>query len=272
MEKQYRQDNSEFADLLEKIGYGCLDMDGERYLKQAIRPAPETIPRLFPRNKSADEWNQRKLDELDGPIFKYKSRIDIEGPDKKLMRDTLLKSRYGPELVIKKGAQVGRHCFRGASDCRLIPTQVMLTVNIDIEGGWCNGTMCEVVSANPWGVEVRKVDKQKGGDKPSKKKQRKDNLRVAVTACHKVEIMNTTGVIYAMPLILAWGFSIHKSQGMTLREVYVDCDGLFAEGHAYVALSRCKSIEGLYINRIPQVRTCKVATDFYFDAMGLSPN
>ena len=50
-----------------------------------------------------------------------------------------------------------------------------------------------------------------------------------------------------MPLRLAWAITIHKSQGLTFEKAIIDAQGAFAHGQTYVALSRCKSLEGLVL-------------------------
>ena len=67
------------------------------------------------------------------------------------------------------------------------------------------------------------------------------------------------------PLKLAYGITIHKSQGMTLENVVVDCNRIFEEGQAYVALSRVKKLEGLYLKGFSadKIKANQKVVDFY---------
>ena len=63
----------------------------------------------------------------------------------------------------------------------------------------------------------------------------------------------TSGNMIQIPLKLAWAMTIHKSQGLTLNNIYVDSTpGIWSEGQLYVALSRCKSFKGLYLKEVPK--------------------
>jgi ATP-dependent DNA helicase PIF1 len=68
-----------------------------------------------------------------------------------------------------------------------------------------------------------------------------------------------------IPLILAWAITIHKSQGLTLDKISCDLSDVFAEGQAYVALSRAVSLEGVFINSInfDRIRANADAIRFY---------
>ena len=70
---------------------------------------------------------------------------------------------------------------------------------------------------------------------------------------------------FQIPLQLSWAFSIHKSQGMTLDSICVDFEGTFCEAQVYVALSRCRSLEGLRIENLDPgtISAPSGALDFY---------
>ena len=68
-----------------------------------------------------------------------------------------------------------------------------------------------------------------------------------------------------IPLLLAWAITIHKSQGMTLEKVQCDLSKVFADGQIYVALSRVKSLKGLYIDELDfkRIKASKEIINFY---------
>ena len=74
-----------------------------------------------------------------------------------------------------------------------------------------------------------------------------DNINYTVNTDSKAIIENKIGSYTQMPLRLAWSITIHKSQGLTFEKAIIDAQGAFAHGQTYVALSRCKNLEGLVL-------------------------
>jgi len=110
-----------------------------------------------------------------------------------------------------------------------------LLANLDVEGGFTNGTRGIVYSLKGGTVGVQFESGQKDVGVHYFKQEYK--------GLHYIRAM--------IPLKLAFATSIHKSQSLTLSSVQIDIGSdVFTEGQSYVALSRCKSLEGLYITKL----------------------
>lgn len=139
--------------------------------------------------------------------------------------------RPAPELLeLKVGAQI-------------------MFVNNDVKQRWQNGTIGKIIELNPDNVLV----------------QKQDGTFVDASICEFQNLTVSNGEIislgyyYQIPLKLAWAVTIHKSQGLTFENVTIDLGrGAFANGQTYVALSRCKSIEGLRLNDTIKRKDIKV--------------
>ena len=109
----------------------------------------------------------------------------------------------------------------------------MLLKNLDFDAGLINGTCGNVEDINDDGIIV-KFD---NGELKLIKREEFDYTKDGKLLARRIQY----------PLRLAYGITIHKSQGMTLDEVFIDFNRIFEYGQAYVALSRVKSLEGLYL-------------------------
>ncbi len=164
---------------------------------------------LFPTNNNVDHYNQSRLDELEEKEFIYSATYSTKEA-KKASRSVLGDNDV---LVFKKGSQV------------------MLTVNLDVTEGLVNGATGIVESCGPGYVHVRFVN---GVSKLMEK--------------YEYIIDEEQGIkAWQIPLRLAWAISIHKSQSATIDMVVIDLGNCFENGQAYVALSRCRSLDGIYL-------------------------
>lgn len=210
--KVYRQTDQVFLEILKDARFGTIGPGQAPHLTANVAKDRDMI-HLFARNKPADDFNFQRLREVPG-ANKYYAGEDW-GTDRGL--DLLQKNCLTPkELFLKVGARV------------------MLLINLDQTLGLINGSLGTVSMCSDGMVEVNFDN----GETISLCKQRVSEIRV-----------NDTLIAYReqIPLRLAWAISIHKSQGMTLERVKIDFDGVFEYGQAYVALSRAKSLEGLYV-------------------------
>lgn len=224
LEKIYRQTDDTFIGLLNKIRNNSVDDADLRSLNTRVGTTPSTGKGtlsvfLTPTNAKAAELNAQKLNVLTGDekIF----RAEIEG--------NCDKSSYPTDdiLSLKKGAQV-------------------MLLNNDSLGRWVNGTLAEVTGFLENVIEV----KLENGMKEEVGPFGWEIFRYDYDVSKKKLTTETVGKFTQYPLKLAWALTIHKSQGKTFDHVTLDLDrGTFAPGQLYVALSRCRSFEGLFLTK-----------------------
>jgi ATP-dependent DNA helicase PIF1 len=142
-----------------------------------------------------------------------------------------------------------------------IGAQVVLIKNINIQEGLVNGSRGVIVGFSPE-ASAPVVRFLSGLTLP---------IEIAKwTLTKKDENHSIIATRYQYPLSLAWAITIHKSQGMSLDAVYTDLSECFADGMAYVALSRCKTLRGLTVIGLSgkSIRTNKEAIEFHAHIIG----
>ncbi len=217
LHEQHRQSDKVFNDILTNIRGGFLtDKQKEIIRSRVVEDASEAdgAIRLDTHNAKVDKINEMKLDRLEGVPKTYV--MDCRGNEAAVK--ALKANCLSPErLTLKVGAKV------------------MLTKN-DIDKRWVNGSQGEVVQLDDVFVKV----KLRSGM----------TVDVGMESWERCEgygkNKNVIAMITQIPLKLAYAITIHKSQGMTLDEAIIDVSHVFACGHAYVAVSRVRSLEGVY--------------------------
>ncbi len=187
---------------------------------------------LTPTNMRAKQVNNFFLEKLSSPLKTFVGQARGSFQDRELPTDL--------ELQVKIGAQV-------------------MMLNNDMRKRWVNGTMGKVVGFSQGGDELEEGDEEAtAADKVIIELETGEKVWVGPHTWEMFQFVldkhtqavdsRTTGTFTQYPFKLAWAVTIHKAQGKTFSKVYVDLTtGAFAHGQLYVALSRCRTLEGLYL-------------------------
>ena len=219
----FRQSDEALIDVLNRIREGDVDEDHLELLNSRVSPIrtlaegdPYVI--LTPTNAAAHRINMAYLDAIPALPVTYTASVSGEYAQSAQPTDQT--------LVLKEGAKV------------------MLLRN-DSERRWVNGTIARVSR-----LDEKRVWIELDGKEMEVEAVTWEARRYAYDQGAQKIVETIAGTFKQFPLRLAWALTIHKSQGLTLDRVYIDLGrGTFAHGQAYVALSRCRTLEGLVLAR-----------------------
>ena len=219
----YRQTDQRFIDILNRIRTGDVthsDLDELNLHHMAdFRPAQgDNYIQLVTHNRMADAINQREMAALSADTFMFDAKVTGTFPE-----DAFPTSR---QLEIKKGAQV-------------------MFVKNDPDKRFINGMLGEVEEVSDDSIRVR----LSGKDNIVKVEPTAwENIRYHMNEeTHKIE-STKIGSFMQYPIKPAWAITIHKSQGLTFDKAVIDAHEAFSPGQAYVALSRCRSLDGMVLS------------------------
>ena len=219
----FRQSDEAFLTVLNRIRDGEATEADLTVLNERTHPIRtlgegDSFVILTPTNAAAHRINMAYLEALPADAKTYEAGISGEFGETAHPTDAT--------LLLKHGAKV------------------MLLRN-DPDKRWVNGTVARVARLEDKRVWIE-VDGKVHEIEPVSWEAR----RYAYDQTAEKIVENVTGTFRQFPLRLAWALTIHKSQGLTLDRVYIDLGrGTFAHGQTYVALSRCRSLEGLALAR-----------------------
>jgi len=232
----YRQSDENFISILNSVRENRLDLPtiealNERFISDFIPSEDQGYITLTTHNASAESINQTRLRELDGK--KYSFTADISGDFPEHIYPTL------PQLTLKKGAQV--MFVRNDPS----PEKEYYNGKIGKITAIIGKTIFVLCPGDAEEVEVEPVSWE--------------NIKYTINEANKEIEEEVVGRFDQYPLKLAWAITIHKSQGLTFERAIIDAQAAFAHGQVYVALSRCKTLEGLVLSS--PINTSGVATD-----------
>ena len=272
LKTMFRQDDSVFRRILGNIRMGNVVTEDVNVLKKYINRTFDSekyqgiIPtKLYPTKNKVDNVNREMFQQLKGDSYTFqfvtRSNCDkyMDGSDKEIPSNVLSKCRKNltPKKMEFESATLANNspCVKTLE--LKIGANVMCTVNLDIDNGICNGSIGKVVDF----IEDSKTQ---------------TNLVPVVLFSngHKVAMSTKywqsedypTIAVGQYPLCLAWAMTIHKIQGATLSMAEIDIGrGIFECGQTYVALSRVKNMEGLYLSNFEpnKIKTNKKVKQFY---------
>lgn len=212
LSEQHRQDDDVFLSFLSALRSGELDQAHHELLLARNKIPTETCTRLYPHNENVDRINSGELGKISGERKVYTMQTQGSKP----LVEALMRGCLSPEeLTLKQGAAV------------------MFTRN-NFEVGYVNGTLGTIVGWSAAGYPFVKTREGKVLEAEPTEWRVEDGKRVLAK-------------LTQVPLRLAWAITVHKSQGMSLDAAYMDLSQAFEYGQGYVALSRVRTLSGLYL-------------------------
>ena len=221
----YRQSDGAFLDLLNRIRENHCDPQvlealNRRYLPDFQPRKEEGYIRLVTHNYQAQRINNYELEQLPGRSYAFRATIDGKFPEYSYPTDELLELKKGAQVMFVKNDSSGEHRYY-------------------------NGMIGEVTDLSADSIEVRAKDSTASF---LLQEEEWANAKYVLDEESKEIVEDIEGTFRQFPLKLAWAITIHKSQGLTFERAIIDASSSFAHGQTYVALSRCKTLEGLVLS------------------------
>ena len=225
LEKVYRQEDDTFIRILNHIREAHPTADDITLLNKRCVPnftpkAGEGYIRLTTHNHLADSYNERELLKLPGGNYTFEAKIEGNFPDYSYPTSDRLTLKQGAQVMFVKNDPTGEHRYFNGRIGEIVEISQSRVCVL------CPGDS-EVIEVEPLTWENTQY-------------QLNPETREIET---KVQ-----GKFHQLPLRLAWAITIHKSQGLTFDHAIIDANLSFAPGQVYVALSRCRTLDGMVLS------------------------
>ena len=220
--KVYRQTDEKFLKILNAIREGNpyeIDFDelNKRYDPQ-FEPKDEAYVYLTSHNRMADDINQKKIKELPGKSRLYHAKVHGEFKESQYPNEETLELKCGAQVMFIRNDASG-------------------------ERKYYNGKLAEITRIEEHEVWVRIENHT---EEYQVKREVWEHKKYTLGKDKKIE-EEVVGSFEQYPIRLAWAVTIHKSQGLTFDRLIIDAGSSFASGQVYVALSRCRTLEGIVL-------------------------
>ena len=221
LKKIYRQNETQFIDLLNKIRINQITLEdlnllNSRFIPSIIKNDNLQYITIATHNRIVDSTNSRKLEELSTELKVFKAETSGTFPEMMLPTES--------NLNLKEGAQI-------------------MFIKNDLNKKYYNGKI----------AKIKKIEKDKliialdENNDIEVKKFTWENIKYSWNDKEKKISEEAIGTFTQYPVKLAWAITVHKSQGLTFENVIADLSGAFTSGQVYVALSRCTTLNGLIL-------------------------
>lgn len=235
LEKVHRQSDILFLDILNEVRSG---MPSEAALQELnkrldpgfVPPESERWIRLTTHNAQADSVNEAKMNALKTDEATFEAQIEGIFPENAYPAETQLRLRVGAQVMFVRNDTSG-------------------------EARYYNGKIATVEKVKP-----QLIVQDESGDSIEVTTEKWENIRYGLNE-ETGEIEGIVdGTFEQVPLRPAWAVTIHKSQGLTFDHVIIDAGAAFSFGQVYVALSRCRTLEGIVLTT-PITRRCTFTSE-----------
>ena len=236
----YRQQDDAFISILNSVRCGRPSPDVIRALNQRYDPnfipsSDEGYIRLTTHNNIANSYNEQQLDMIDEPIHCFDAVIDGNFPEYSYPTEARLELKVGAQVMfVKNDPSAERRYFNG-----------------------------KIGVVTDFYEEYILVQCPGDDDKIAVEPLEWENCRYVINEQTQEMETEVVGIFKQYPLRLAWAITIHKSQGLTFDKAIIDAASSFASGQVYVALSRCRTLEGMVL--ATPLRQDAVITDHRVD-------
>ena len=228
LKKVYRQQDEQFISLLNQIrenraSDATLQALNQRFIPNFEPPKNSNFIRLTTHNAPAQYINEQQLAALPSRAFSYTAEVEDNFPETSYPADFM--------LTLKSGAQV-------------------MFIKNDPQHRFYNGMIGEVIGVKPDEEGDKIIVRSKDSDEEFElEKMEWVNAKYTINEETKEIEETVEGKFRQYPLRLAWAITIHKSQGLTFEHAIIDASHSFTHGQTYVALSRCKTLEGMVLSQ-----------------------